>query len=421
MLILETIMVTLYMINDIAAFIFSLAFFSYVLLRKGENFHTKIVKLLILSTPVFSVSIIGARIHHIFSWVYIFLALYCMLLIIDLIKEKYRLHKSCIFIVLFCMILLIQCFIGNNLMGNLVEFLQVMALIIPITLTYYAKDFLRKKLSKEFLQDIKKYTEVAILSVAISVIIEYLAFKIFNIKIGNISLHQIRVIYDSIFTGYSILSIFLGSGVVMYIYDYITSKTKIKKSMILKLGIIVIAMILNSSRAGIVSAAITVGIIVLKSIFIDKKINIKSICFLTVFGLVTLGILYFLFVSRGETKLFSDSGREDTYRYAWETINSSWQNMLIGNGLSFTNYEHVIPHNFILQTWVANGIIMLIYATSMMCCFIKKMSNAPFNYMLINIIIGAMFTTDIYANTFFTTFAIVGLVYYAQVREEEHG
>ena len=41
---------------------------------------------------------------------------------------------------------------------------------------------------------------------------------------------------------------------------------------------------------------------------------------------------------------------------------------------------------------------------------IKVTNNDTFKYILICIFIGGLLTTDFYANTFFTVFAIIGLV-----------
>lgn len=408
MLLFETIMIMLYMINESVAFIFSLGFFIYILMNKKENMHTKVVKLLVLSAPLFSISIIGSKIHHIFSWTYIFLAAYIILLLFDLFKKKYRIPKNFGFILLFSALIFLQCFIYDNKITNLIEFFQIMAMMLPITLTSYAKDYLKKELSADFISNIKYYVEAIIIAMAISVLFQYGLFNIFDINIGNISLFSRRIIYDSIFNGYSILSIFLGLGIVIYVYDYIVLK---KKPSIIKCLIILLSLFLNSSRTGLVSTIVVVFLIILKNSFSNKKINKKNFGFLLIFSIMMLIVLFLLSLSRGDSSLLSSSGRDSNYLYALQTITSNFRIFMFGNGLSFYNYRSAIPHNFILQTWVSSGIIILVMTLYFIRKLLNILGNNIFKYIVLCVIIGALFTTDIYANTFLTIFVILGLFY----------
>ena len=108
--------------------------------------------------------------------------------------------------------------------------------------------------------------------------------------------------------------------------------------------------------------------------------------------------------------MFSGSGRIEGYNEALDFIESSPIYLFFGNGLASINYNFTLPHNFILQTFMCSGIFVLLFVLVMIYKIIKSTTNDTFKYILICIFIGGLLTTDFYANTFFTVFAIIGLV-----------
>jgi len=121
-------------------------------------------------------------------------------------------------------------------------------------------------------------------------------------------------------------------------------------------------------------------------------------------------LLYQLFMVRGDASIFSGSGRIEGYNEAWNFTQSSPIYLLFGNGLASINYNFTLPHNLILQTLMCSGIFVLLFVLVMIYKIIKVTNNDTFKYILICIFIGGLLTTDFYANTFFTVFAIIGLV-----------
>ncbi len=408
MILMEIILIVLYMINSKVAFLFSLFFFSLYGFQKNKSTYEKIITLLILSSPLFSLSILGENLHHMFSWIYIFLFIYILYLIRDLIREKYNLSKGFLFILIMLMIMFIQCIIANHTLSNLIEFLQIIIMILPISLTYYAKDYIRQNLSEKFLMQAKNMIGNVIFATAISVIVEYILYTKIGIAIGNISFHAQRTVFDAVFSGYSILSIFLGIGLVIFAYDILSLK---KINNIYKLITIAIAIFCNSSRTGLVVATVAIGLGILKNSFSQKGMNLKNFMFLIAFSIMALFILEKLFISRGDTSLFSGSGRIEGYQYAWSLIKSNARSFFFGNGLSSQNYTHMLPHNFILQTWMSSGIFILTLSILLFYKIIKSLKDEVFKSIVICTILGAMLTTDFYANTFFTVFTIVGILY----------
>jgi len=150
MIISEVLLIVLYMINSNLAFLFSILFFGYYLFNKNKCAYEKIFSLLVLSSPLFSISILGGNLHHIFSWVYIFMLIYLIFLICDLYRHKYRLQKSFLLVIIFFIILFIQSIVSNYIIANVIEFFQVVIMILPIVLTYYAKDYIKKLLPNDF-------------------------------------------------------------------------------------------------------------------------------------------------------------------------------------------------------------------------------------------------------------------------------
>ena len=246
-----------------------------------------------------------------------------------------------------------------------------------------------------------------IFATAIAVIIQYALYTYKGIMIGNISFFAQRIVFDCVFSGFSILSIFLGVGIVIYVYELLKFK---RFKNFYKLIIIAIALFFNSSRTGIVAAALAVGLWILKNSFSNGKINFKNLSFLLIFIIASIFLLYQLFMVRGDDSMFSGSGRIEGYNEALDFIESSPIYLFFGNGLASINYNFTLPHNFILQTFMCSGIFVLLFVLVMIYKIIKSTTNDTFKYILICIFIGGLLTTDFYANTFFTVFAIIGLV-----------
>ena len=407
MIIGETILIVLYMINSNLAFAFSLLFFGYYLFQKNTSKYETLFNLLILSTPLFSISILGANLHHMFSWIYIFLLIYLILLVRDLAKGKYCLKKNFLLIIIFLIILFVQSIIGNFVLSNIMEFIQITIMILPIALTYYAKDYIKTLLPKDFSSKFVNSIGNVIFATALAVIIQCGLYTYKGIMIGNINFFAQRIVFDAVFSGFSILSIFLGVGVVIYMYQLLKYK---KFNSLFKLAVIAVALFFNSSRTGIVASALAIGLWIIKNSFSKGKINFKNLMFLLIFVIASFFLLYQLFMVRGDDSIFAGSGRIEGYHQAWDFTISSPIYFLFGNGLAASNYNFTLPHNFILQTLMCSGIFMLVYSLIFVYKLIKVTSDDIFKYIIIAILIGGLLTTDFYANTFFTVFAVIGLI-----------
>ena len=120
--------------------------------------------------------------------------------------------------------------------------------------------------------------------------------------------------------------------------------------------------------------------------------------------------VYYITNLRKGASFFDDSGRINGYIKAINYWKSDIKFTLIGTGLSQSNYPHTFPHNIIIQTILTTGIFGTLVIFYEIIFLFKKCKYSSVRYMIYTVFIGAMFTTDFYANLFLISYFIIALV-----------
>lgn len=387
-----------YLFNDKLGFIYNCLFLSlFIWKNKKEGFFHNIIILMVLYlplsyTPIFDIFPQQVSIYN------ILLVIYCSACIIIIIKNKYINFNIFIFNIFIGSILMIRAIISTNILESLIEAIQIYMIIITTSLTLVCLKYIRNKIYKEEYINIYIYMVYA---TSIGVIFQYMLSSYFNISLGKITYVANRAIYDLLFTGYSVLSIYLASGIVLII---ISSK-HINSKKIIGIIIILISIVLNTSRTGLYGAIIILGLYYfIKSI---KKMSIRSICLLIsmcIVGIIAINIL----ASMRGAAIFELSGRERTYFLG---IQKFLENPLFGTGFAKSDYNIVLAHNFIIEYLMQLGIIGASPIFFLIIILLFKARKSYLVYIILYFLICGLFVTEIHANTFINVILILILIF----------
>ncbi len=407
----EILLIMSYLINDYLGLLTSIIIFPIVILNNKKNIYKSFMDVLILSLPLYSLSIIGDKLNHAFSWTLIMLLILSIYNLILIIKERKKINIKDLILFLLGLALLLISNTRSFPIYGILEVGQVLMMIIPIVTTYMCKDLIAKKINKkEFNNYILKIEDI-ITGTAICTMVQCILYSTLNIHLGKISIYTNRIVFDLFFKAYSVLSLFISIGIVIAIIELISSlkKRKINYDQIIRIIIFIIAIVLNSSRTGLIAGIITTFIII-NSKHINLESKKKKKLNLIFIALAILGISLISLTRKDMSNIFSDNERKKTYIYGISLITKSPINTLLGNGLSTKNYDHIMPHNFILETLTTSGI----FVTTLVCIYLTKfllyIKTTNYRFIIYCILIGSMFITCFYGNPFTTVYMILAII-----------
>ncbi len=401
-IVLGVIIIMLYLLNETLGFFATSIIMLSLLMNKKENIIIKLFKVLLLSLPMSYIGIFGISMNHIFSWYNIFLVIY----MIVLMKYYKKITKTSmlVFIIVF-LILVLELLWATDISKSIIETIQILLMLIPIMITFNVKSELPLKNI-----DCKKlmflFSDICI-ATAICMLIQWWLHYYLNLDIGIIEYYGFnRVSFFCLFRGASVLPVFMGIGFLILFIELIDNRLKL--SNIIKMLIILIAMILNTSRTGIVSLFLVLFFII--GIKFLKRPNLKIIL-LTVSSMLLafVSINYLISIRAGINGILDDNGRFSLIYKGLEVFSSNIKTILFGAG--FTGEEIrtliTIPHNFLIQTLAQNGLIITIIIFLLIFTYFKKNKNNKYKYIILFILLSGMFITDFYANAFITFLFIV--------------
>ena len=411
----ELIIIISYLFNDYLGFFTYIVFSIFIMLNSKRTIFNRIISLLILSMPLHSISIIGYKLNHIFSWPIIFLTIISLLNISTIIKKRIKLNRmSVITLIIGTLILIISNY--NSGVTGCIKIVQIMLMVIPAYTTFVCRKDLIKDINEKFQSEMINKLVSIFLATAIGVIAQYILYTYFNIKLGQITIFSGRSVFDLLFNAYSVLSLFLGLGIVL-IFRKLLEKVNLLD--IIKIVVLFIAIIVNSSRTGLVAAIIAIFLMI-NSRGLKLSMNRKIVFYIIYIILSTLGVLYAL-KSRSElSNFFYDNGRMETYKYGLNMFICNFKIFFIGNGLDLTTYQEVMPHNFIIETLVTCGIIITIMTLKAIAKFLKFIKSSKLKFLFWTILIGSLFITCFQGNPFTTIIMIITILDQTFINERKN-
>lgn len=401
----EFMVIVLYLFNDIYGMLFSFCLFCYIFSKKNFSFFDKILTSSIMSLPLFNIGFAGKNMPHIFSWSTIFIVLLIIYLINNFIKSKISVSKKSLFLIsIFITIPLVHCFFEVNFKNSLIEWCQLLLMVIPIYLVYIERLELSNKINfhEKYIDRINS----VLLATSFAVFFQYFMYNRFGIMVGEWTFYSGRTKIDLLFKGSSVLSMFIGMGIPLNVVKFL-EKYDIKY--LFFVIICFLGIIINSARTGLVAGLLASILPIIKSLKYKKSFFIIVLFTpIMVFSLV-YGINYML-ESRGSSNLIEENGRNETYKNGINLIVSSPRIVLFGNGLSLDNYNQVMPHNLFLESWLTMGLICLIIIIFYLKRLLFEVKKYKYKYILWEIIISSMFITNFTGNIFATVMFCIMLL-----------
>ena len=402
----EVLIIVAYLFNPYYGLIASLITYAAIFFNRKYTIIDKIIISLLVSLPTFNISIIGDKLHHVFSWNIIFTMFFIIVSIFIYKNNKTKHDKKTLFIIFAILISsFIHCFFDVSFTSSLIEWFQCLLVIMPILLAYYNIDYINGNTNKK-----EEYIDILnniILATACCVIFQCILYYKFNILVGNWTFYPGRVSIDLLFKGASVLSLFIGISIPINIYKMYNSS--IFKYVIF-LVICIIAILLNSARTGLVA-----GILCSIPIFIKQSLKNKKTLFISMTSvgagaLVLKKITDIMLKNRGTANIMSENGRFLTYKNGINQIFSSFSHFMFGSGLSIDNYTFTLPHNLILETIMTYGFINFVLLFILFVKVIKITKDSQYKYMMYVVYVGSMFITNFFGNNFIIIITILLII-----------
>lgn len=395
-LIYGSIMLFYSLLPSIVAAGIALLFFAYlyiVLKKKYSNIEC-LALMSVIAIPTSTISVIGTSYSSLpLTW-YIM----TILLAVFLIGIQGKLdRKYFLFAILFVVLEFVRALFTPSFFDAFKQYLIILLFLLGFLIGEYLKSYSNKRIH----DDICYYYLIGTFCVALQVFMQRSYILIFGSVIGHYAvMGQNRVAYAGLMGDYSFTTLYLASGCLIVLVKYLTAKELGFAKFIIYEILLLSAMILVSSRTGLIALTITVAIYFMFNI---RKLNPRVIFVLMICVVATPFLFNSLMASRGSQALFDSSGRLENYV---EALSYWGDHVFWGYGLGLENLYAMIgigvPHNFIIQYLVQIGIVgLIVIIIPIVHFFVNNIWKANYNKWLFWLMaIGAMFIPDIVSSRY---------------------
>lgn len=395
-LILSLLSVLAYYFNPFIGMIIVLVIILKKLLINNKNFLDNLIICIIFTIPLSYVNIIDGTGSTQFNWFIILNIIFIIYCLVVMLKGNTQINILLLSTILFfSTTLLVRNLLVEHPYDALISVLRILIMIITPFLFYTVLNSKKIVLKLSPNEVFKVYSDVAV-AYSICLIIQYALYNYLNIEVGVITFNNNRIIYDGLFTGFSIVSAYLSSGGIIL---FIKLLNKFSFLNLFLLGIIFIGIFINSSRTGFISFLITVALIVILNI-LSGKIKTRFILITPLLILISFIGINWINNSRKQIEgIFYDNGRFE----AWiSAISVFKRNPIFGSGFDFESLGiRMFAHNFLLEFLMQTGIIIFAVFIILIGSFLIYGRNNIYIYIVINILISNLFITEIYGHNYF--------------------
>lgn len=378
-----------FLINSrVGALLLLFAVVYYMFATKG-SIYERILSIIMYSVPYYSFSIFGDRQR--LSLCIVAVLVLCVFLSINLSLRDLRIRMETAYKFLLFLVFVIA-YSTSVLLGSQTTKETVFITYQLVVLAYFicllseAKD---KELSDINKKNLLKLFIRGICASAITLYIQYGAYKIFDINLGQVyEYNSNRVIFNLYFNAKSVLSLYLAIGMLYFFIRYI-NENKIRN--LIWSAIFVGGVLINNSRTGLGCFAICV---VLYCIFHMKKLvgSIRFVVMLILIAAAGLYVVQYMLETRASLSgIADDNGRIEQIVEAFKILP---QHIFMGIGGGEADYRAssigITIHNFYVSYLVQFGIIggLAINTLLIVPVFSKK---TEYWYYLLCVLLGGMF------------------------------
>lgn len=376
-----------FLINSkLGALLLLLAVAYFMLTAKG-NIYKWLLQVIVYSSAYYTFDIFGGRQR--LSVCIVATALLCVLLTFNMLARGAEVSVSSA-----CKLIAFIVFLGAYVLSVWTSHDSIEAVFMTyhLVLLAYLVFIIPVAKNKELMHaDTDTLMKVYIqgdCAVALTLYIQYAAKTVLGISLGEIyEYNSARVIYNVYFYSKSVLSLYLGVGLLYYFIEYINSK---RVSALIWIGVFAGAILLNNSRTGLVCFAVCAGLYCIRNARkVVRSIRVKAMLIL----LVTIGlyIMQLMLASRASLEGFADdNGRFETII---EAIRLLPQYLFSGIGGSAADYTlssmGISVHNFFVAYLIQFGVFGGLAVNTLLLSPVFEPKNRRW-YLLVCIILGGM-------------------------------
>lgn len=225
-----------------------------------------------------------------------------------------------------------------------------------------------------------------------------------------------RVTFAASFGDYSFASLYIATGIVLLVVQFIEKKLVLNKlSVLLKLLILFVGMMLTNARTGVAAMIIAIFLCIFKKILYGNK---RAAVLVLLAVPVALWIIKEQVENRGGQSFLDSSGRGENYITGLKTFLES---PILGSGFGIHNYTHsltegleAIPHNMFIQFLAQFGVIgtILLIVLLFEPFKVALKGRNPEAWALLTMFLGAMLIPDIASSHYASALVIMGMVSY---------
>lgn len=401
---LECILIIACMMRSVAVSIIVWTLIAALLYMKKESWPDFWVQLLIASVPISYMTIFLSDGGKIFKWYNIALLGLDLTVLLRMKKQNAKVNRN-VFLTLVS-ILLFQ-LVRNLLLKKtdhlLVELMQEYAAVITVWMFFEYIRMERANVTNLY-RLCEKWTSLYLnttLASGVCVIAQREIYLFTGRLIGKATIWAGRQNFDMTFTGYSVLSVFLGGGMVIAVINLLHSKRKTLS--FVQLLFLAYACVVNSARSGLFASIVIILLMLLQSL---RRYGTAKRALL--FGIpIIIGMiisLFYLLQTRTSLQivgLFDATGRQDLIDQAFQIMTSNASTFLFGVGVNGAEALGIsAQHNMFLEMWVLNGTILLIPFVIVVFMILWKTRRRKNRYLLWQLLFAHQFYSSFFATTF---------------------
>ncbi|MCT1364399.1 MULTISPECIES: O-antigen ligase [unclassified Microbacterium] len=356
-------------------------------LRPRRTPLEKLLAMLVLTMPLYALPILPG-LHHVASWTTVLL-LVLMVMVVPQIRRFSPLLAVALFTVLaFSILTGLSSADGAEGWYYIAQFLMF---VVPAILVYEARGWTAATLGRDAVDRLLGVLASTQLAIAVGVIAQWQLHSRWGVSLGSISFFVERVTYDLTVSAYSVLSGLLAIGIVLT--PTLWRRGRWKMAIVLAV-VSSFAIVVNSSRTGIIVGAAILGLAILFPPKGARRFGARL-------AIIPAGILawwmYNLYATsaRGREGFFDDNGRFETFQHAWEVMTASDINLLLGVG--YADYEGTAPHNFLVETLVSSGIIVSAMIFALIVGLLIYLRGTEWQYPIWALLASSMLYAGFYA------------------------
>lgn len=404
-----------YLISPILGFLAVVVVFAGTALLGRETPMEKLLKLLIITTPLYMVPVIPG-LPPLFSWTSVLL----VLLSIALAWNGDKVSPLATYSVLtFLLVGLFTAVAVDPVVDGLYHFTQLLLFIMPVLFAYRARRYLSRVLPSGFGDTLLLHLAGTVAAMAVGVLMQWALSSFAGILLGNISYFQARVTYDLTISAFSVMSGVLSLGIV--IAPGLWRRDHRVLAVVLPV-LSAVAILINTSRTGLFAAAVAAVLIILFPPSGASRVNSRlAIIPISVFLWLIYQSLMGLDRFSSSSGVFDDNGRFQSYANALSIFGEKIQNVFVGlgYGYDFATNLNTNPHNFIVETLVKSGVIVSVILFIWIGAILVHLRSSDWFFLLLSLLLGSMFYSGFYAVKVFTVVAVFGIIARACAPREE--